>query len=554
MRSILKLATLLAFAVQSESLLRLAEAAPEGTEPKIVNPYARVDWNQVEYLHSLSHQHGKDPQVFWDMGYRHLPLSNYYPSQPLYPLPAAFLQKHPEALGGPNAEQHSTTDSGLHFNALGSHYSTGYGKTPDVKLDASPVEYEFSDLNVFDAQNSPWLGVYRLDLGIGARPGANQEAAVSLTIEGATEVNHKTFVARGDGIVRERRLGAASKAAVYFKTESDKVRVRLEFNPMSTQITGFRLMQGTNRPWRDAFRASLDGTLKDSAERPIEGLLFPDGGGITINHPGGPLNSYLEMLDFDPRVLGIEVWNDRSAFGRVQSGYYRLWDEVLRTGRPCFGFFVKDHGTYGRGRNVLLVSTPPEATRPQREHEALRAYREGRFFGLVGAMAVDESGKTAPPYDNSDFRFTRIALKKNSAGAPDGVEVSVGGADRSKRPNTQIRFVTEEGIAHVAHADQAYFAFPRDAAGAIRCRFVRVEAFAYPKTHLGGRPLTAEALTSMSVHDIARIHDRLGDVSLSWFEPAGQQPIPIVDLIFSQPILLGQRTEKEASTKLPTSR
>ena len=79
---------------------------------RLLNPYADTAWDRVEYVHSFSHQHGQDPHVFWNMGYRHLPLSNDYPSKPVYPLPDAFLQKHPEATGAPSAEHHSTTDSG----------------------------------------------------------------------------------------------------------------------------------------------------------------------------------------------------------------------------------------------------------------------------------------------------------------------------------------------------------------------------------------------------------------------------------------------------------
>ncbi len=533
--------------------LRMADAAPAGTpetagsgakprspgaQTRIVNSYAQVAWDKVEFLHSFSHEHGRDPQVFWDMGFGHLPLSNYYPSRPSYPLADAFVKKHPDALGAPNAEQHSATDSGLHFCTLGSLYTTGYGQTPRIKADSSPIEHVFSGLNVFDADKSPWLGVYRLDLRMAAQAGSDKQPAVSLTIEGAAEISHKTFALIGQGIVRGRRLSTRSPETMYLRAESDKVRARLDFDPTTTRIARFRLMQGTNRPWRDAFRAALDGTLKDAAGRPVEGLLFPDGGGITINHPRGPLGHLLETLDFDPRVLGIEVWNQHDGFGGPQARFYRSWDEVLRTGRPCLGFFVKDHVFYGRGRNVLLVSMPSTATRMEREREALRAYREGRFFGLLGALTVDESGKAVAPYDKSEFRFTRIAVKENETGEPAGVEVSVAGADRSKRPNTQIRFVTEAGVAHVANGERAYFAFPRDPAGVILCRYVRVEAFAYPNTHLGGRPLTAEALTAMSVHDISRIHDRQGRFEMSNMDPAGQAPIPIVDMLFSQPLLV----------------
>jgi len=519
-------------------VLAEASAGTAAAQPQVVNPYAGIDWENVRTLHSFSHQHGGDPRVFWNMGFGHLPISNYYPSRPFYPLPGAFLKEHPEVLGAPNAEQHSTTDSGMHFCAIGSLYTVGYGQTPRFKAGQAPIEHVFSGLNVFDGDKSPWLGVYRLDLRIAQAASMDQEAEVLLTIEGAEAVSHKTFAPIGDGLVRRKRVASKSPESMYLKTTAADVRVRLEFDPASTRIARFRLMQGTNRPWKDAFRAALDGTGKDSAERPIEGLLFPDGGGITINHPGGSLKPLLDALDFDRRVLGIEVWNQHEGFGGTEMRFYRLWDEALRSGRQCLGFFVKDHVFFGRGRNVLLVSSPAAASPREREHEALRAYRDGRFFGLLGALKTDESGQPVSPYDQSEFRFTRIAVKEDGNGRPLGIEVSVDGAERTKRPNTQIRFITDAGVAKVVDAPSAFFEFPWDAAGAVACRFVRVEAFAYPSTQLGGRPLTSEALAAMNVHEISRLYDRLGPFTMSDFDPSGTAPIPIVEMIFSQPILV----------------
>lgn len=503
-----------------------AEAADQ-----LLNPYADVSWDRVEYVHSFSHQHGQDPQVFWNMGYRHLPLSNYYPSKPVYPLPAAFVQTHPDAAGAPNSEQHSTTDSGVHFNALGSFCATGYGFTPRLKADAAPIEQVFQSLHVFEPTNTPWLGVYRLDLEFAPKAGTDTKAAVALTVDGALEVNRASFATVGDGLVQARPLTVQSPKSLLLKTQSDSIRVKIDFDPAATRITKFRLMQGTNRPWRDAFRAALDN------------MLFPDGGGLTINHPGSNLGELLAQLDFDERVLGLEVWNHDGLFGSTPKQpeamtYYAQWDNVLRMGRRCFGFFVKDHYLYGRGRNVLLVPDFAKLTPSEREREELRAYRQGRFFGLIGAMATDAAGKVVAPYDNSGFRFSRIAVRQNADGSAAGLEVAVGGADRTKRPNTQIRFITEQGAARVENAGQAFFAFPRDAGGKILCRYVRAEAFAYPNTHGGGKPLTAEAFSAMNVLQIARLHDRLGDLSRTLIDPEGQEPVGIADMLFSQPVLI----------------
>ncbi len=510
---------------------------------RIENPYADVPWDTAEYLHSFSHQHGRNPQIFWDMGYRHLPLSNYYPSKPIYPLPEAFAHKYPDAIGGPNAEQHSMTDSGIHFNALGSLYTTGYGYTPGIKAGTAPVEHVFDGLTIFDPQNAPWRGIYRLDVEFAPREGTNAQAEASLTVEGAIRVKWRTFETLDDGLVRDLSLTEKSAKSFCFKAQSDSMRVKIGFDPVATKITKFRLMQGTNRPWRDTFRSALDGTLKDAQGNPIEGLLYPDSGGITINHPTCDLKAMLTLLDFDERVLGHEVWNQHMYFGASAPrpdtmSFYDLWDDVLRTGRRCFGFFVKDHLLYGRGRNVLLVSGLSDLTVREREREALRAYRQGRFFGLIGAMSVDASGKVVSPYDNSAFRFTRIAVRQNKDGTPSGLEVAVDGADKTQRPNTQIRFVTDQGVAHIENNDTAFFAFPRGPDGRILCQYVRAEAFSYPNTHLCGQPLSSEAFSAMDVARIATLHDGLGDLVTNYVYPKGQEPIGIVDMLFAQPILV----------------
>ncbi len=504
-------------------------AGRAGAADDLLNPYSDLAWEKVEYVDSFSHQHGQNPHVFREMGYRHLPLSNYYPSKPVYPLPEAFLQKHPEAVGAPNAEHHGTTDSGVHFNALGSVYTTGYGLTPRLKAFAAPIEQVFSGLHVFDPTNAPWLGVYRLDLEFAPRAGTDATAAVTLTVDGAVETRAKDFATVGDGRVRERTFGPQPPKSILLKTQADSIRVRIALDPAATRITKFRLMQGTNRPWRDAFRAALDG------------MLYPGAGGLTINHPGSNLDELLDQLDFDERVLGIEVWNHDGLFGcsprqPTAMTYYAQWDNVLRTGRRCYGFFVKDHYLYGRGRNVLLIPDFAKLSPQDREREALRAYRQGRFFGLIGAMATDATGNVVAPYDRSDFRFSRIAVRPDAAGAPAGLEVAVTGAERTKRPNTQIRFVTDQGVAFAENGEHAYFAFPRATDGGTLCRYVRVEAFAYPDTHGGGKPLTPEAFSALNVHQIVRLHDRLGDLSRTLIDPAGHEPVGIVDMLFSQAI------------------
>jgi hypothetical protein len=108
-------------------------------------------------------------------------------------------------------------------------------------------------------------------------------------------------------------------------------------------------------------------------DRMIEGMIYEDGGGITINHPTWThldREFLLKLLDHDPRVLGIEVLEA----GTNSENY---WDWALSTGRQCFGVFVPDWSIDNEktfGVNVLVV---PERT----VHACLKAYRLGNFYG-----------------------------------------------------------------------------------------------------------------------------------------------------------------------------
>lgn len=148
---------------------------------------------------------------------------------------------------------------------------------------------------------------------------------------------------------------------------------------------------------RHGFPVGFGGTWQEAFEGMIEGLDYPDGGGITVNHPTWfsrfSDDQVFDFLDFDDRVLGIEIYNDYSwkrdwsqtpdykVPDEPEQGFsLAMWDRILQTGRRCWGFCVPDHSAAGngnwRGRCVLLV---PERT----EHACLKAYRDGRFYGCL---------------------------------------------------------------------------------------------------------------------------------------------------------------------------
>jgi len=511
------------------------------------DPYGDVDWDHWVTLDSMSHQHQGQHEtsldVFREMGFGHFAFSNYYPSSPTYPLPEPWLTRNPGIIAAPNAEQHSFLDAGLHANSLGSLIATGFGASvPGAKWEISPLLHRFEGLTPFSGPR-PWEGVYRLDLKLESK---DPKTTATLSIEGATEcVLRDNFAEKG--AIRGRTIVAGSHT-LYLRAAAKEIDVRVDFDPAILTITQFRLMQGSNRPWREVFRAALDGETVDGALR--GGLLHPDGGGITLNHPTGKRDDYLPMLDFDPRVLGIEVWNQltsgfgsnrgfyETAGGAAPDHFLRLWDEILATGRRCWGFFVKDHNTYGRGRNVLLVPPLDSLDPSAREAAALRAYRKGSFFGAVSSIATNETGEVVAPFDRSGFRFRRLALVRGTSGEAKALQIAVGGQDASRLPNVQIRVVTERGVSAVIDASEGEWILPRDASGREAPAFLRVEAIAYPDTHANGERLSADRVRSMKIADIARLHDRQVERGRTFYgNPAElRTPVPVADLIFSQPM------------------
>lgn len=522
----------------------------DNPQVEVANPYEQIDWKNIHYLHSGSHLHSrsqKDWEDIYDMGIRHFALSNYYPSKPTLPLPAEFLRGREDIVVSPNAEHHSSTDHNLHFTTIGSFYTKGYGRglstVFDVDWEKSPFEYTFLDLNLFDPEgHAPGEGVYRLDLRRDAvNPGAGDKIEVSLTVEGAVQCDPHTFELIEGGRIENKIYYGAGQDVIYFCVTSAEVYMRIEFDSETTRIDRMRVMQGTNRPWQQAYREALNGDRKDEDGTPIEGLQYLDGGGIIINHPRHPVDDTFEMLNFDKRVLGVEVWNHRRWFGLEKEephmSYYDHWDEVLTNGYRAYGFFVKDHKIRGRGRNILLVPKPGGRTAQNREKDALVAYRQGEFFGSLGAYdVVDEQNNVQQPYDHSEFYFTNIEVVRTGA-TPIAIRIAVGGYNDEKRPNLQIRFITDKGIDHIVDGQkEAEYVLPKTEDGLIECKYVRVEAYAYPDSHNAGEPLTPLIFSKKNVYEIARIHDIRGSLGGNDVDPTGQEHIGTVEMIFSQPI------------------
>jgi hypothetical protein len=211
---------------------------------------------------------------------------------------------------------------------------------------------------------------------------------------------------------------------------------------------------------RHGFCVGFGGTWQEGFEGMIENLVYPDGGGITINHPTwfSQLSEehVFEMLDFDESVLGIEIYNDYSqkrnwfenpnykAPSESEPGFsLNLWDRILSTGRKCWGVCVPDHsvkqGTNWNGRNILLV---PEFT----EHNCLKAYRQGQFYGCLKGNGLTVKDLLATP--------STISIELNAPAI--------------------IKFITETGIVSTVKGERATYNIPqRD--GNPSLMYVRIE-------------------------------------------------------------------------------
>jgi hypothetical protein len=354
------------------------------------NPYADVQWDKVKYIPSATHVHVEDQKkfdkIYHKFGLRHMPISNYYPSAPTYPIQS------------------------IRYNQYAVPWNDILLKGPQAWAGELPAELQARlpfQLGDFIFKDVP------------------SDVIVSPNAE------HHSFT--------NAPLHACAPGSMYSSGNFD---VHDDFK---TKEHGYII--GTGLPWETVFRKMIDH------------LLFPDAGGITVNHPnwsGLSFDQVVQMLDFDARVLGIEVYNDTCAtnYGDPGGGWaLKLWDEILRTGRRCLGFFVPDH-TVGRGKNILLA---PAFT----EYECLKAYRKGSFFGALSG---------------SGLQFNRISLENN--------ELSVVVTDRAS-----IRIVTDKGEAQKTSGKEAMYKIPVGAGGVAAISYVRVEAIDEGSEQIFSQPI-----------------------------------------------------------------
>ena len=350
----------------------------------IINPYAEVNWETDTPVPGITHAHCRRPVYTQALIDRSVPnlgekfflcMSNYYPSSPTYPL------LEPENLRDlPEREKSLWCANDAEMAAW-----NGVGNV----LPASLREY-----------------VEALDQDIPGLPGVKY----SDVIVEAPNAEHHNFRVNGSDPMAYNRWHMNSVGSMYATGWAEK-------DEDADHQPGARI------EWQDA----IDGML--------ENLLYEDGGGVTINHPlwSGrvhlPFKLICEALDYDPRVLGVEIYSDGDRYrGRNIWTNSAIADSILATGRRCWLFAVTDHAQEVAeerqrwlGINVLLV---PVAT----QHELLKAYRDGRFYAK---LRPDTALKfTGISFDGGSIRVTTTNAERIRL-VLDGREMSAAGPSAS---------------------------------------------------------------------------------------------------------------------------
>ena len=297
--------------------------------PRNRTPYKGLDWSKAKYVTTTSHGHIENQQML-EAYKRHnfglYTISNYYPSAPRYPA-KDFTRNH--------------------YRFHHDHAVMVDGRRVEGPFDWNKIIAEWKD------EIDPSVkGEFPFDPKKDSKMFSSWPEGV---LEAPNGEHHNFFLDNGRhaGNLHLCAPGSFFKSGTFDKHYKFKTwNGRYDF--------------GSGENWRTA------------TDRMIKEMMFPDGGGVTINHPTWSRLSrefILTMLDHDPRILGIEAHEG----GGVDSGHY--WDWILSTGRQCFGFFVPDWSCNIRdfGANVLVV---PELT----VHACLKAYRQGNFYGSKHAM------------------------------------------------------------------------------------------------------------------------------------------------------------------------
>lgn len=384
------------------------------------NPYQNIDWKNIKQVASASHVHVTDQEklnkVCNILKLRHLPISNYYPSVPYFPpekiMKNQFMVKQ---------------DFGTVFDKIG----TGQDRYAGGKLIDGPLDWNkiIMDKDTGWYENLPDERKKQVPF---SEDGPLFTDIPEDVIFSPNSEHHTFTNARN---LHANALGSFFRSGT-FDAHDEFLTVSNGYCP------------GAGRPWEVIFSKILDE------------LQYKDAGGITINHPvwsGLKYEPVCKMLDLDPRVLGIEIYNDLCAtrYGDPERGWaLKMWDSILSSGRRCLGFCVPDW-TVGRGTNILLVSELSG-------HSCLRAYRKGAFYGTI---------------QDNGLQFNNITLENKTLYVETNHE-------------TTIRIVSEKGEVYKEETNgQLEYKLPLNSQSQPDCLYVRIEAIDETSDQLFSQPI-----------------------------------------------------------------
>ena len=317
-------------------------------------PYAGIDWTSALQIKGTTHVHctsQADLDVLLKRGIEFLTLSNYYPSAPWCPL--AKMTKN-------------------HWRLHHDFPVVVNGVRRDGPFDWNVVVAPWAaDLPPAQKEQFPFVEGEPLfkPLPEGVMEAPNAEHHAFRFADGRVERRMLSSGPDGDYLAK---LHINAPGSAFASGTFDQL------NRFKTFSRG-GYVHGSGEVWKTAI------------DRMIAGFIYHDGGGVTVNHPTWTSldrEFMLELLDYDPRVLGVEVIEG----GATNSEKY--WDFALSTGRQCFGFFVPDHSIRRKDNSFgVCVLVVPERS----VHACLKAYREGNFYGAKRGL--------------DELRFTRIEFR-----------------------------------------------------------------------------------------------------------------------------------------------
>jgi len=364
--------------------------------PRNRRPYSDIDWSNVQEVHTTSHGHCENQKMldaYLDRGFEFLTISNYYPSAPTMPLKTFRDTQYRVRHDFPVMVKGKRVEGPFDWTKIVSEWKDELPPEMQKQLPFTEGPLRFSRVpdGIMEAPNAEHHN-FRDDNGR-VIPGLHMCAPGSAFCSGTFDKRNR-FLSHGKGYC----FGSGEH--------------------MHTAVS-----------------------------RMIDGMIYPDGGGVTVNHPAwSHLKDEIiwDLLDYDPRVLGIEVYNmckpnKNYPWSRCNCEDY--WDRALSTGRQCFGFFVPDWGLQ-EGINVLLV---PEKS----VHACLQAYRRGNWYGAIKGRNI--------------LRFTSIRF--------DGVNLQV---TLDKPAHLQV--ITKRGVT--AWCNGSKIAFSVAAAEREKYCYLRVRAYA----------------------------------------------------------------------------